>query len=167
VNRRNSAPRARFRDKAIRRCGFTLVELVVVILLLGILTAVAAPKVSTGLRRAEIEAACLRVKADLNLARQTAMSRSTTQSVQFTVNSAVYTLPGISDPDHPSVTNYSVSLADKTYRSVITAATFGSGATLQFDRYGQAVNGGSLTVSGGGVSKTISVDAASGAISIL
>jgi Tfp pilus assembly protein FimT len=136
-------------------------------LIIGILTAGAVPKFVSSLRRAQADAACLRLKADLNLARQTAISRSTTQSVQFAANSAVYTLVGIADPDHPALTSYSVNLADATYRAVVTAASFGAGTILQFDRYGQAVNGGSVTLSVGGATKTISVDAASGAVSIL
>jgi prepilin-type N-terminal cleavage/methylation domain-containing protein len=146
--------------------GFTLVELVIVVLIIGILTGVAAPKFVGSLRRAQADAAALRLKADLNLARQTAISRSATQNVQFTVNSAVYTLPGIADPDHPAAT-YSVDLSDETYRATVTAASFGAGAILQFDRYGQAMNGGSVTISASGITKTIAIDAASGAVSIL
>jgi prepilin-type N-terminal cleavage/methylation domain-containing protein len=146
--------------------GFTLVELVIVVLIIGILTGVAAPKFVGSLKRARADAAALRVKADLNLARQTAMSRSATQSVQFTANSAVYTLPGIADPDHPATT-YSVNLADASYGAVVTAASFGAGTILQFDRYGQPVNAGSVTISAGGFTKTVTVDATNGVVSAL
>ena len=147
--------------------GFTLVELVIVILIIGILTAGATPKFVSSLKRAQADAAVLRVKADLNLARQTAISRSSTQSVQFTANSAVYTLPGIADPDHPAAATYSVDLADGEYRAVVTAASFGAGTILQFDRYGQPINAGSVTISAGGITKTVSVDATSGVVSAL
>jgi prepilin-type N-terminal cleavage/methylation domain-containing protein len=151
----------------LARRGFTLAELVIVVLIIGILTAMATPKFAASLKRAQADAACLRVKADLNLARQTAISRSTTQSVQFIANSAVYTLPGIADLDNPALAAYSVNLAEGEYRAVVTAASFGAGATVQFDRYGQAIDGGSVTISAGGIMKTISVDATSGAVTIL
>lgn len=147
------------------RRGFTLVELVIVVLIIGILTGVAAPKFVSSLKWAQANAAVLRVKADLNLARQTAISQSKEQEVQFTVNSTVYTLPGIADPDHPALNDYTVNLAEGTYRAVVTAATFGAGTTLEFDHYGQA-NGGSVTISAGGVTKEISVDATTGAVTI-
>ncbi len=147
------------------RRAFTLVEMVIVVLIIGILTAGAAPKFSAGLKQAQADAACLRVKADLNLARQTAISQSAAQSVVFTVGSAVYNLPGLTDPDRPALP-YAVNLGDGSYRAVVTSATFGAGTTVQFDRYGQPASGGVVSLSAGGVAKTISVDATSGVVSI-
>lgn len=154
-----------YRNLKSWRRAFTLVELVIVILILGILAAGTAPKFNASLRRAQVDGASLRIKADMNLARQTAISRSANQSVKFTVGSAVYTLSGISDPDHPSQA-YSVNLADGAYRAVVATASFGGSDTLQFDRYGQPTSAGTVTVSADGVTKAVAVDAATGEVSI-
>lgn len=153
------------RSRKCTRCGFTLVELVIVVLIIGILTVGAAPKFSVGLNRVRADAASLRIKADLNLARQTAITRSAEQSVVFTAGSAEYALPGLTDPDRPAAP-YAVNLGDGSYRAVVTSAAFGAGTTVRFDRYGQPNSGGVVTVSAGGVTKTVSVDATSGAVSI-
>ena len=52
-----------------RRCAFTFIELVIVLLVMGILTAVAAPKFFDSLLFHRVESAARRVKADLELAR--------------------------------------------------------------------------------------------------
>ena len=56
------------------RGAFSLVEVIVVVLILGILTAVAAPRMSTALQHHRLEVASARIIADLELARKTAMS---------------------------------------------------------------------------------------------
>jgi MSHA pilin protein MshC len=150
--------------RPIRR-AFSLVELVIVVLILGIISATAAPKFARSLRQSRLDAACLRVKADLNLARQTAISRSSSQSLQFTNGSATYTLPGMTHPDHPSLA-YSVNLSGEPYGATVSAATFGGSSTVQFDRFGQPTAGGTVTVAVGTSTKTVTVEATNGVVTI-
>ncbi len=147
------------------RHAFSLVELVIVVLILGIISATAAPKFARSLRLSRLDAACLRVKADLNLARQTAISRSSSQSVQFTNGSATYTLPGMTHPDHSSLA-YSVNLSGEPYEATVSAATFGGSSTVQFDRFGQPTAGGTVTVAVGTSTKTVTLEATSGVVTI-
>lgn len=149
----------------LERRAFTLIELVIVVLIMGIAAATAAPKFARSLRQSRLDAACLRIKADLNLARQTAISRSSTQSVQFTVGSSTYSLPGITHPDHPSLT-YSVNLSGEPYEATVSAVSFGGSATLQFDRFGKPSAGGTVTVTAGSSTKTLTVEATNGVVTI-
>jgi Tfp pilus assembly protein FimT len=139
--------------------------MVIVVLILGIVSATAAPKFARSLRLARLDAACLRVKADLTLARQTAIGRSTAQSVQFTNGSGVYALPGMTHPDHPSLA-YSVNLSGEPYNATVSSAVFGGSATVQFDRFGQPSAAGVVTVAVGSLTRTVSVEATSGGVSI-
>jgi Tfp pilus assembly protein FimT len=141
------------------------VELVIVVLIVGIVSATAAPKFARSLRRSRLDAACLRVKADLNLARQTAISRSSSQSVQFTTGSGTYTLPGMTHPDRPTLT-YSVNLSGEPYGATVIGAAFGASSTVQFDRFGQPSATGVVTVAIGSSTQTVSVEATSGVVTI-
>jgi prepilin-type N-terminal cleavage/methylation domain-containing protein len=145
--------------------GFTLIELVIVVLIMGIAAATAAPKFAHSLRQSQLDAACLRIKADLNLARQTAIGRSSSQSVQFTAGSGAYTLPGMTHPDHPSLT-YSVNLSGEPYAATVSAVSFGGSSTIQFDRFGQPNAGGTITVTVGASTETVTVEATNGVVTI-
>ncbi len=155
----------RRRSSKVRRAGFTLVELVITVLIMGILAAVAAPKFADTLHRTRVESAAKRIKVDLGLARQNAISRSSTQTVQFTPATDDYTLPGMADLDHSSQT-YSVDLAAAPYNAVLVSATLGGDSDVQFDQYGQPDSGGTITVESGAFKKTVTVDPDTGQASI-
>src|SRR3954463_11290584 len=81
------------------RRAFTMIELVIVLLVMGILTAVASPKFVDSLLFHRVESAARRVKADLELARTQARLTSASQSIAF-ANSA-YTLANMKNLDKP------------------------------------------------------------------
>ncbi len=159
-------PRAS-RDPTARsyRSGFTLIEMVIVVLIVSVLAVVAAPKFADTLQRTRAESAAKRIKADLGLARQNAISRSSTQTVQFTKGTGYYTLPGMADLDHSSQT-YSVDLAAAPYNAVLVSAALGDDSDVQFDQYGQPDSGGTITVESGAFQKTVIVDPDTGQASI-
>src|SRR3954454_6994455 len=82
-----------------RRCAFSIFELVIVLLIMSILTAVAAPAFFDALLFHRVESAARRVKADLELARTQARLTSASQSIAF-ANSA-YTLANMKNLDKP------------------------------------------------------------------
>ena len=157
---RRSGPR-----RTPRRPGFTLVDLVVTVLIIGILAAVAAPKFADTLHRTRAESAAKRIKVDLGLARQNAISRSSTQTVQFTPATDDYILPGMADLDHSSQP-YSVDLTAAPYKAVLVSATLGGDSDVQFDQYGQPDSGGTITVESAAFQKTVTVDPDTGLASI-
>jgi Tfp pilus assembly protein FimT len=67
-----------------QRQGFTLADLMITVLILGILSAVTAPKMMNTMGRLQVEAAAKHVAADLRYARQLAKVHGTNQSVTFT-----------------------------------------------------------------------------------
>jgi Tfp pilus assembly protein FimT len=115
----------------------------VVVLIMGILTAVAAPTFFDSLVFHRVESAARRVKADLELARTQARLTSASQSVTFT-NSA-YTLSNVKSLDKPGAV-YSVDLKKQPYSLDSAAADFSSAATVSFDGYGTPTSGGTVVL---------------------
>ena len=144
----------------------TLLELVIVLLVLAILTAAAAPKFFDSLARYRAEAAAKRIAHDLRLARRQAQSTSASQSVVFNSPGAhKYELPGMDDPNRPGK-SYEVPVFDEPYLATIVTANFGGDSTIVFDGYGQPDSGGSVTVQAGAHQKTVTVDAESGKVDV-
>ena len=147
-----------------RRAAFTLIELVIVVMIIGIASAIAVPRFAGAMRDVQLEAAGKRVAADLRYARQYAKTKGTTQSVVFTPASDSYTLPGVNDIDHPSQA-FAVDLTLGEYPATIVSASFGSGGTtIVFDMYGRPDNGGTVTVGLGSDQQVITVDGTTGKV---
>ena len=76
-----------------RRHGLTMIELIVVVLLIGIITAVAAPRFADAVVRYRADAAAKRVAADLEFARRIAKTSGKSQTVTFSLIANGYSLP--------------------------------------------------------------------------
>ena len=148
------------------RAGVTILELIIVLMVMAILTAAAAPKFFDSLARYRAEAAAQRIAHDLRLARRQAKSISASQSVVFNSPAAhQYELTGMDDPDRPGQT-YVVSVAAEPYMATIVTADFNGDATVIFDGYGQPDSGGSVTVQSGAHQRTVTLDADSGKVDV-
>lgn len=140
----------RLRHNAVR--GFTLVELVLVLVIAGVLAAIAAPRFAQATARKQLEAAADRVIADLNRASTRARAASQATTVRFRLAMDRY------EADDTGGDAYTVELGEPPYGVDITQARFGSTTTASFNAYGVPVDTGTVTLARGANTITVTLD---------
>lgn len=85
--------RAGFFMKRFNKTGFTLLELIIVVAILGIVSAIAAPNYMNYMAERRLKGAARMVMSDLMAARQKAVSQNINVTVAFT-SSYTYTVTG-------------------------------------------------------------------------
>lgn len=143
------------------RRAFTLVELTIVVLLIGIFAALAVPKFVGSLCFHRLRAAARRIEADLQLAQHQARMTGSSQTVVFNVAGSSYTIPDL-PPLEPGGTDYTVQLRDSLYGVTIVSADFGGQTLVEYDGFGMPVSGGSVVLQCGPYQRSVLVDGQTG-----
>jgi prepilin-type N-terminal cleavage/methylation domain-containing protein len=150
--------------QASKRCGFTLIEIAIVILVMSILAAVGVPTYRKVLTNYRVDLAARKLSADLQYARSEAQRKSASQTVTFSLDENLYTLVGQSDLNH-SDQAYVVHLIDEPFYAQLINASFGGASFVVFDMHGHPSSPGSILLRTGGAQKTVSL-AADGTVSL-
>ncbi len=148
-----------------RRHGFTLTELLIVVLIMGILAAVAQPRYASSLAKRQAAALARQISMDLETTRQVARATSTAKSISFDKTNKNYTLNGINNPNHPSAT-YVVSLTDTASLATFGTVVLGNDTVIIFNGFGFPDSGGTIVVNVGSSTSTVVVDAVTGSTTI-
>lgn len=147
----------------VRSGGFTIMELMVVLLVMGIVAAVATPRFYASLQYHQIETAARRLVQDLEHVRHVARIKSQPQTLTFT-NATTYTLsPGIASLKSSTQT-YSVDLSQNPYGLERVTLQLGGATLITFDGYGNASVGGTIVLELGDQTRTVSLDNSNGTI---
>lgn len=147
-----------------RRRGFTLLELVIVVTTMGLLAAVAVPRLTGVVTTRRVTAAAERVAADLRYARAYARATGTPVTVGFDEEIGRYTLVDV-PPPVGSGGDYSVELGETPYGCVLELTVVPAASDLTFDAYGLPVSAGTswrIEVSEGSTVGRVDVDVTSG-----
>ncbi len=128
------------------RHGFTFVEMFIVMLVLGVLAAIAVPKYYSWIQVNRVRSASKTLIADLNYA--SSMARTTSQSVSLTFDIArnTYTILDVVNPRRPEIP-YAVNMGAPPFEVDINRGT----TKLTFDKYGNATTDGAWTIQADGV----------------
>ncbi len=137
--------------------GFTMIEVVIVMLIMGILTAVAAPRYFDSLSKFRVEAASQRMVADMKLARREAQRTSSSKTIVFDLASNSYSVTGIDDFNRPG-TAYRFNFGQSDYQVALESASFAGATTLTYDMYGRPSAAGVVVMSSGNNTETVGVD---------
>ena len=147
--------------------GFSLLELVVVLVVVGVIAVIAVPRYAGAITNQRIEAAARRVVLDLARAQRTAKASSAGQSVLFSTVDNNYTLPGLPDMDRADAI-YTVELSQPPYEATLLSADFDGTLEMIYDGYGMPLDGvgGTVLIQVGALFKTVAVDGETGAVSV-
>ena len=149
--------------------GFTLTELIIVIVLIGIFGAMALTKTRTGLTTIQIQIAIDQITTDIDYSKSMAFARHDTITLVFSTTLEQYTIYNGPDgsrsavTDFPNSANGVISFDQSDFIEVdITSANFNGSSELQFLPLGDPKSGGSIVLN----SKTISVEPVTGTWSV-
>jgi Tfp pilus assembly protein FimT len=149
--------------------GFSLTELIVMIVLIGIFGVMAMTRTSTGMTTIQVQIAIDQITTDIDYSKSMAFARHDTITLVFSTTLEQYTIYNGPDgsrsaiTDFPNSTNGVISFDQSDFIEVnITSANFGGSSELQFLPLGDPKSGGSIVLN----SKTISVEPVTGQWSV-
>jgi prepilin-type N-terminal cleavage/methylation domain-containing protein len=147
--------------------GFSLAELVIVLLVIGIFAAAAAPKFADALSAHRVDMAAHRLAADLRAAQAQAKARSATQSVVFVLppNGNHYELVGMKNPDRPAE-SYIVRLSEAPYHATLVSVSLEGNTALRFNGHGLSDCAATIVLGSGARTRTVRVERDAGTVSI-
>ena len=103
-----------------------------VLAIMGVLAAIATPRISGSMSRARAQSAAKRVAADIEFARSTAIASSASRRVVFSPTRAAYVIPGATSPLNPGSALYSVRLSQPPYQATMAAVSFGDDSARSY-----------------------------------
>lgn len=154
------------RDSWCRRPqqAFTLVELIVVLLIIGIAASIVVPRTHSGGQRFQVRLALHRLERDLINAQQVARARAEVVDFVFDPASEEYRCATCPSPDQRS-DGLVVSLARPPYEVTLSSTTLPGDATIQIDQAGRFLDTAMVTLSSAGIAGSVRVNAG-GAIEV-
>lgn len=149
--------------------GFSLIELIIIILIIAVLAVTLVPRLkeSTEFR---LPITARKVTQDIRYARQKGMDTRVTYGVYFSAAPNIYwvyrSVSGTRAEDPLTRQDYDVNLNADEYTGVtISSVDFGGYDSVEFDAFGTPSSGGTVVLSDGSNTRTISVEAATGMVS--
>ena len=152
------------------RGGFTIIEMMVVLVILGIAAALVVPNIASS-ASFEVQGAARAVMADLYAAQNGAISDQAERKVIFDVAGDSYSVTDSTDTPIAAPWlggTYTVAFGPtSSFKGVtITAVDFGGATTVSFDELGTPDSGGTITIQAGGIQYRITVTAFTGRVTV-
>lgn len=143
-----------------KRSGFTLIEVVLVMLIMAIFGLIAVPRFGQFSAVQRLAAAERRILADLAWAQRLAKQQGASVTVRFRVSQNSFVFLNVPDPDS-SGNDYEVDLSRPPYEVMVAVADFGGDDVLVFDGYGFADSAGTVTLQVGNYERIVDIQRSS------
>jgi len=151
------------------RHGTSLIELVTIVVILGTIASVAIPRMSSSLSLRRVETAAQRVSGDFRMAREAAISRSSSSKVRFIPGTAGtllgYQLENIEDFDSAG-SIYEVLFEEDLGLSDPVVTKFGGAGGIEFRADGSTDVSGAFDLTSGRHTRHIVVSQVTGRVTI-
>jgi len=135
-----------------RAAGFTLVELMIVLVIVATVGAVALPRFARATARQQLDAAADRVAADLELARTRARAASQSLTVSYSTADDHYRMNAVGGDAK------TVELDEPPYGVDLIKVKFGTDASVTFNGYGVPSSSGAIVLESNGHTMTVTLD---------
>ncbi len=143
--------------------AFTLIELSIVIVVVGVVAAVSFPKYAESRSRYQVELAARKVCVDATYVQNDARYGSVTRVIEYDLPTDTYKF-AYARPGASASETALVILRDEPFRVMLLKADFNSSSVLTFNGFGVPVAGGDLAVGANTRGKSITVDPDTGAV---
>jgi len=139
--------------------AFTLIELILIVVILGILTAVTIPRLNS-VHEMKLNSAVKKVAVDIEYAQSAALSRNTDTRIVFDASSDSYyaeiyndgSWAFLADPVYRGDMNVDFQADNSQFKDVdIDSADFNSGSVLRFNWEGTPADGGGSALAAQGI----------------
>lgn len=147
--------RAGFFMKIFKKYGFTLVEMMIVVAVMGIMSAIAAPNLMHYMAERRLNGAARMVMSDLMAARQRAVTQNNEFKVFFNTNQHEYTI--LDDDDNDGTADTGEATEVRNIWNDYYDVTLSASVNPIFTPRGTSTNGTTVTLSSAktGVSKYV------------
>jgi len=137
--------------------GFTIVEMLIVIVIMAILAAVAVPNIISWRANAALSGDTRTLKADFELARSRAIKDNTSVTISFDTGNNSYSIRIMGIPPFPAPLPDPILTRSLVGTSITTNLT-GGAITTTFDSRGRVNNTGDITLSNGSKKAQVTVN---------
>ena len=143
------------------RAGFSLVDVTITLLIMGVLAGVAIPRMFRAVTQYRADAAAARIAADLAYAGKYSRTKGVSETIHFNAAASQYSCSTIASPTSPAAV-YGVDLSVYPYESMIESVSFAGEPSVTFDGHGFPGAGGQVVVKSGAARRTIRLEQATG-----
>lgn len=129
--------------------GFSLIELIVMIAVLGLLAAIATTRLNDISINVRISSAINQITSDINLVKEIALAKHAPMSITFDINNNIYIIKenGSAMMAYPGSENGTINLSQGVFSGVnITQVNINGSNQVSFDKWGNVLNNGTITL---------------------